>query len=318
MSSADNIEVVGKAEARMLHCASCGIAGLDDIKLTDCNGCDLVRYCSDTCQELHRPEHAEKCKKRAAELRDELLFKQPEGRHHGDCPICCLPFPLDPNQFMLLGCCSKSICAGCVFADRAKEASARAKCPFCRLPVTESSYQGFIERAEANDPCALHRMGELRFDKGDYDSAIKYWTKAAGLGNGDAHYDLFYMYLKGEGVEKDEGKELYHLEEAAIAGHPFARYNLAMKECTKYNVEREVKHLIIGANLGSDQSMHILKEHYKNGNITKDDFVATLRGHYAAVAETKSQQRKDAEAAMKRIAEEIRAEEMLKAMMRGL
>ena len=28
-----------------LHCcASCGIAGDDDIKLKDCDGCDLVKY----------------------------------------------------------------------------------------------------------------------------------------------------------------------------------------------------------------------------------------------------------------------------------
>jgi len=26
--------------------------------------------------------------KRAAELRDEILFKQPESSHRGDCPIC--------------------------------------------------------------------------------------------------------------------------------------------------------------------------------------------------------------------------------------
>lgn len=213
---------------------------------------------------------------------------------------------------------SKSICAGCVFADRVKEANTRARCPFCRLPVTEKSDQGIFKRAEANDPCALQHVGELRFDKGDYESAIKYWTKAAELGDGDAHYDLFYMYLKGEGVEMDEEKELYHLEEAAIAGHPFARYNLAMKECVKHNVEREVKHLIIGANLGSDISMHMLKEHYKNGNITKDDFAAALRANHAAIVETKSQQRKDAESAMKRIAEEISAEEKLMAMLTEL
>jgi hypothetical protein len=35
------------------------------------------------------------CKKRAAELRDEILFKQPENTHLGDCPICFLPLSLD-------------------------------------------------------------------------------------------------------------------------------------------------------------------------------------------------------------------------------
>ena len=60
-------------------CASCGIAEIDDIKLKDCDGCDLVKYCSDKCKEDHRPQHEEACTDRAAELRDELLFKQPES-----------------------------------------------------------------------------------------------------------------------------------------------------------------------------------------------------------------------------------------------
>eukprot|EP00985_Skeletonema_marinoi_P006559 scaffold2836_cov95-Skeletonema_marinoi.AAC.5 len=76
-------------------CAFCGMAEVDDIKLKKCADCDLVKYCSDACQKEHTSQHEEDCKKLAAELRDELLFKQPDSRHLGDCPICCLPMPLD-------------------------------------------------------------------------------------------------------------------------------------------------------------------------------------------------------------------------------
>ena len=62
-------------------CASCGIAEIDDVKLKECDDCDLARYCGDECQKNHETEHKEECKKRAAELRDELLFKQPTRRH---------------------------------------------------------------------------------------------------------------------------------------------------------------------------------------------------------------------------------------------
>jgi len=41
-----------------------------------------------------------------------------------------------------------------------------------------------------------------------------------------AHYKLSVLYREGEGVEKDTKKELFHLEEAAIAGHPRARFRL--------------------------------------------------------------------------------------------
>ena len=62
-----------KAEATVC-CASCGIAEIDDIKLKECDGCDLVRYCSDECKRDYKSEHEEACKNRTAELRDELLF----------------------------------------------------------------------------------------------------------------------------------------------------------------------------------------------------------------------------------------------------
>eukprot|EP00985_Skeletonema_marinoi_P022217 scaffold14081_cov66-Skeletonema_marinoi.AAC.1 len=51
-------------------CASCGIAEVDELKLTECTDCDLVKYCSDACQHDHKLQHEEACKKRAAELRD--------------------------------------------------------------------------------------------------------------------------------------------------------------------------------------------------------------------------------------------------------
>ena len=77
MSEHDEV-VVDMSEGKSFSCASCGAVEDDDIKLVPCNGCDLVRYCSEACRELHRPAHAGKCRKREAELRDELLFKQPE------------------------------------------------------------------------------------------------------------------------------------------------------------------------------------------------------------------------------------------------
>ena len=78
------------ADAKDEHCAGCGIVGGDEIKLKKC-ACKLVKYCGVKCQKAHRKLHKRACKKRAAELRDELLFKQPESSHLADCPICSLP-----------------------------------------------------------------------------------------------------------------------------------------------------------------------------------------------------------------------------------
>ena len=114
-------------EASSFCCASCGIAEIDNIKLKECDGCDLVQYCSDECKGQHTSEHAEACKKRAAELRDEILFRQPEGTHMGDCPICCLPLSLDYKKSSMSTCCCKVICKGCNYANKKREIEAKLK-----------------------------------------------------------------------------------------------------------------------------------------------------------------------------------------------
>ncbi len=284
----------------MLCCASCGVAEIDDIKLKKCTACYLVRYCSVNCQRDHRPKHKRACKKRAAELRDELLFKQPESSHLGDCPICCLPMPLDYNKRSINGCCSKEICRGCMYADiaRMKESRLEYACPFCRksVPSTyEERHQQLIKRAEANDPVAIRQEGCKQYEKGEYDRAFEYWTKAAKLGDADAHWRLAALYHRGESVLKDRGKKIYHLEEAAIGGHPEARYSLGCEEWNSGNNERAVKHWIIAANLGHDKSMKALMEEFKKGAVEKEDLAAALREHQAAVNATKSPQREVAD-----------------------
>ena len=291
-------------------CASCGIAGVDDIKLKDCSACYLVRYCSVQCQRDHRPKHKKACKKRAAELRDELLFKQPESSHVGDCPICCLPLPIDPKESTMYPCCGKLICDGCNLANQKREYEGRlqCKCLFCRnaTPKTEEeSNKQLMKRIEVNDPAAMSHVGTERCDEGDYSSALEYWTKAAGLGDVKAHYELSLMYQHGRGVEKDEKRAMHHLEQAAIGGHPNARNNLGCLEAKNGRTDRAVKHLIIAAKQGDDDSLENVKALYKIGLMSKEDFAAALRGHKAAIEATKSPQRDEAaEFFAKRLASE--------------
>ena len=290
-------------------CASCGIEGVGDEKLKKCDGCDLVNYCSDACQEGHRPEHEEACKRRAAELRDDLLLKQPKGRHQGDCPICCLPLPIDQAKFAMTTCCSKRICNGCVYADtvrhRRENRLQDQKCPFCRRPcvsgvgediMDDIIMKDFMKRAAANDPLTLCVLGKMAGQDEDYDSAFKYFTRAADLGDADAHNSLSIMLHLGL-IEKDEKKEVYHMEEASIAGHPDARYNLGCHEARNGRIERAVKHWIIAANLGFDESITKLRQCFEEGYVSEEDFAAALRAHQDAVNATKSPQREEEEKA---------------------
>ena len=193
----------------MQRCASCGTAGGGDIELKRCNACYIVRYCSVKCQKDHRPKHKKECKKRAAELQDEILFKQPESCCFGDCPICCLPIPNDQTKSTLMGCCSKLICDGCNYANQKREREQRLqnRCPFCRTaaPKTDEEInEQLMKRIEANDPLTIRNMGRGRFHEGDYKGAFDYWTRAAALGDVPAHFQLSTLYHEGRGVEKDE------------------------------------------------------------------------------------------------------------------
>jgi tRNA U34 5-methylaminomethyl-2-thiouridine-forming methyltransferase MnmC len=64
-------------------CAECGEEG--GINLKACKACMFVKYCNAMCQRKHWSTHKKICKQRAAELRDEALFKDPPPKE--DCPI---------------------------------------------------------------------------------------------------------------------------------------------------------------------------------------------------------------------------------------
>ena len=282
-----------------MFCASCGTAGSDDVKLKKCTACYLVRYCSVKCQKDHRKQHKKECRKRAAELHDEILFKHSESNHWGDCPICCLPVPIDVSKSILNPCCSKRICNGCDLANKMREYEGRLQhiCPFCRktLPGTdEETNEQVMKRIEAKDPVAMCFMGGVRYEKGDYTSAFEYYLKAAALGDVEAHYGLSVMYREGMGVEKDENKLMHHAEQAAIGGHPMARHDLGCMEGGNGRFDRAAKHYIIAAKLGFDRSLECVKDLYKAGHVSKEDFTAALRGYQTAIEATKSPQREEA------------------------
>ena len=308
-------------------CASCGITQGDDTKLKTC-ACKLVRYCSVDCQKNHRSKHKKACKQQMAKLRDDLLMEQPDSTHHGDCEICCLPLPLDGEKFTMMTCCGKAVCRGCEYANKLREyvnykllcteevsgwtpaylgemgGMLEHKCMYCRQRVAQTEeeiHQFRMKRVEANDPSAMYHMGAFYYYKEDFDGALECFEKAAELRHADAHYFLAGLYDRGQGVEKDEKKKLYHLEEAAIRGHPDARCNLGCYEGQSGRHDRAMRHFIIAAKLGHFKAMaNVTRGCVEQGLVSPEDYVATLRVYQAAVDATKSVQREKA------YAEEIR------------
>ena len=96
-------------------CANCGKVEEKCISLKACVACKMVKYsCSRDCQKAHRSQHKRECRKRAAELHKEALFKQPPINE--DCPICFLRLPSMDTGWKYMSCCGKIICSGCIHA----------------------------------------------------------------------------------------------------------------------------------------------------------------------------------------------------------
>ncbi len=302
-----NNKMSAEAVVAVVCCTSCGIAEIDDVKLKRCDdGCDLVKYCSDDCQENHREQHEVECKKRKAELHDKKIFEQPDSSHMGECPICCLPLPIDASKSSLMTCCCKTICMGCDYANQMREIEGglERRCAFCREPMPKSKEEfdkNIMKRIKKNDPVAMTHMGKKNLKEADYRKALKYLTTAAEIGDAAAHGCLGDLYHTGEGVEKDEKKAVYHLEQAAIGGHPGTRFVLAAHEMENSRFYRAAKHFIINANLGCDISVKMIKDLFVQGVVSKEEYAAALRGYQAAVNETKSAEREKGEAFFERV-----------------
>ena len=236
-------------------CANCGKGGEgdNDIKLKSCAACKLVKYCSRECQVAHRPQHKRECKKHAAELHDEVLFKQPPQEE--DCPICYLQLPAIETGFRFMSCCGKVVCSGCIHAVQIRSRGI-GLCAFCRTPTPSSEKEMLIrgnKRVDLGDAQAIFILGCM-YDRGlyglpqDSNKAFELWHQAGELGCGAVAYlNIGNEYSCGVCVERDRKKANHYYELAAMAGDAEARYNLGVCEEDKGNWDRALKHYMIAA-----------------------------------------------------------------------
>jgi len=281
-------------------CANCGKgeeAGSN--KLKACTACKLVKYCNRDCQIAHRPQHKKACKKRAKELHDELLFKQPPPLE--DCPICMIRLPTLGNGQTYKACCGKIICSGCMYADvYDHEGNVLADiCPFCRSSPPHSEEEmikRYEERVEMNDSIAIYNHG-CNYAEGRYGlpqniaKALELWHQAAELGRADAYHSIASAYCNGRGVGVDMEKATHYWELAAMGGHVYARHNLGLMEARAGNWNRALKHWMIAVKVGDPDSLEYIKDMYMEGAARKEDYNEALRLYQAYLDEIKSDQR---------------------------
>jgi tetratricopeptide (TPR) repeat protein len=261
-------------------------------------------------------------RRRAAELRDEALFKDPPDKE--DCPICFLPMPrrliccmsLPPATILSVPihdfaeannedlenepmdiyypCCGKSVCGGCVHSFHGFD---NDKCPFCNSDragkTVEDEVEEMRKRVEANDPASIYLLANdyhrgLNGIQQNRAKAIELFTKSAEIGYMKAHNNLASIYHEGGNLKKAK----FHFEAAAMAGNEVARFNVGVMEAQSGNLDRAIKHLRIAASAGCYQSMYaLIFDFFEEGSISRESIDSTLTSYNNSCAEMRSEAR---------------------------
>ena len=239
-------------------------------------------------------------------ISDDELFKDPPPKE--DCQICFLPMPFTSGVCginpIYNTCCGKILCSGCLLTsiEEMKRGNLKTRCPYCRVLTPDSSKEEEVSRCEKrmklNDAVAFHTMGK-KYENGhwrlskDLNKALELHNQAAELGHPDAHFSMGIAYHGGYGIEKDMSKAVHHYKLASIGGHERARHMLGCLDLSTGNIDC-IKHFIIAAKSGYEESMKKVEEVYKAGLVEKDEYASTLSAYQVSVDEMESDQRSKA------------------------
>jgi len=247
--------------------------------LKSCTACKMVKYCNRECKVAHRPQHKKECRKRAKELHDEELFKQPPPEE--DCPICFLRLPTLESGRKYQTCCGKMICSGCTYApvyDNQGNEVDNQKCPYCRTlwpSSEEEANERQKKRVEAGDARAIYDLAcDYREERNgypqDYKKALELYHQAGELGYAKAHCNIGCSHMFGEGVEVDKKKAIHYFELAAMRGDETARHNLGLyEEEEQCDMKRALKHWILAVRSGHNNSLSHVRELYSKWSCNK-------------------------------------------------
>ena len=157
------------------------------------------------------------------------------------------------------------------------------------------------KRAEGDDAVAIYQLS-CNYQHGQYGlrqnnrKAMKLSLRAGELGCAEAYHSVGIRYRQGLGVERDEKKAKYYCELAAIGGNVPARNDLGCFEAQEGNMDRAMKHWMISAGAGYDDSLKLMQQCFLSGHASKNEFEKALRSHKEAKDEVKSEQREAAAA----------------------
>ncbi|KAL7533629.1 hypothetical protein ACHAXR_005362 [Thalassiosira sp. AJA248-18] len=89
-------------------------------------------------------------------------------------------------------------------------------------------------------------------------------------------------------------KALHHYSCSAMGGNEQARFNLGAFYCNNggdMDMKRGMKHFMVSAKAGDDDSLKEIQKGLLRGHVTKDEFASTLRAYNESSDEMRSEQR---------------------------
>ena len=154
-------------------------------------------------------------------------------------------------------------------------------------------------RVKKKDPAAIHLLGQKYFYgslglQNDVRKAVELYAEAAELGSISALFSLGKAYSDGNGVQEDKAKAVQFYKKAAMQGHAESRHNLGCDEAGKVNHDLAVRHFLISAKMGYEDSVGNIKKMFIGGLATKEQYAQALKGYQDAVEEMKSRDRDEA------------------------
>jgi len=201
-------------------------------------------------------------------------------------------------------CCGKMICSGCIHAPVYDNEGNKMEqtCPFCRTPISssdEDNIKRVNRRVEAGDAEAISNLG-FYYANGDLPKhitkSLELWHQAGELGHSSAYHNIGNAYKFGTGLEVDEKKAIHYWELAAIKGSVSARHNLGSVDVLAGNIDRGIKHYMISARGGNNNSLKRIQQMYSDGDTTKEEYTQALESYQAYLDEIKGGQRDKAAA----------------------
>ncbi|KAL7548975.1 hypothetical protein ACHAWF_012243, partial [Thalassiosira exigua] len=243
-------------------------------KLTKCAACGKCNDGQKNCEECKLDQALKDYWKDRPQPSDEALFETPPPAD--ECLICMHSIDtwgfVEEGQSWYMPCCGKSIRETCHLDVMMEDNSSLSPCVFCRTPIPRSN-KARLEMAEKrmkkyDDADAIYFIAEC-YQSGtfevqkDYKKATRLYFRAHLKGCRVATEKIGSAYLQGEGVDCNFVIGMKWFTLAAVEGSLLARRALSEWEMSAGNTCRAMKHLLIAASAGHDESLQDLMQGYK-------------------------------------------------------